>query len=231
MDYEHTPANHLSFRMASTVVLPSSIENDAVRRYGATRRKTVFYNGFKEQVYLETFEPDRSKIEAILPPETWDEKVVVVARPPADFAAYHRFDNPVFEEWIRDVGTNDRVAIIALPRTDKQRRHLETLNLSSLHFCNHPVAGADLVYAADLVVSAGGTMNREAAVLGVPAYSVFAGVIGAVDQELGRLGRLTFIRESEDLGKIQLEKTGRKPPLANPGLRREITDLICGTSQ
>jgi predicted glycosyltransferase len=217
--------------MASTVVLPSSIESQAVRRYGATKRKTVFYEGFKEQVYLETFVSDRSKVEGVLPPGTWDDKVVVVARPPADFTVYHRFDNPVFAEWIRDVGNNDQVAVIALPRTDEQRRHLETLGLPSVHFCDHPVAGADLVYAADLVVSAGGTMNREAAVLGVPAYSVFAGVIGAVDEELERLGRLTFIRESEDLGKIRLEKTGRKPPLANPDLRREITDLICGTSE
>jgi predicted glycosyltransferase len=229
MDYEHTPANHLSFRMASTVVLPSSITNDAVRRYGATKNKTVFYDGFKEQVYLESFAPDRSKVEGVLPPGTWDEKVVVVARPPADFAVYHRFDNPVFEEWINQVGNNDRVAVIALPRTDEQRRHLEELELPSVFFCDHPVDGADLVYAADLVVSAGGTMNREAAVLGVPAYSVFAGVVGAVDQELERLGRLTFIHNSSDLKNIRLEKTGRKAPLGNPKLRREITDLICGS--
>lgn len=229
MDYEHTPANHLSFRMASTVVLPSAITIDAVRRYGATARKTVFYDGFKEQVYLESFTPDRSKVEDLLPRGMWDDNVVVVARPPADFAVYHRFENPLFEKWITAVGNNNHVSVIVIPRTAQQRRHLDSLDLPSVFICDRPVEGADLVNAADLVVSAGGTMNREAAVLGVPAYSVFAGEPGAVDLELERLGRLKSIRSHEELSEIRLEKGRSMSRLRNPTLRREITDIICGT--
>jgi predicted glycosyltransferase len=226
MDYEHTPANHLSFRMASTVVLPSAIGFNAVRRYGATRRKTVFYNGFKEQVYLDSFIPDRSKVDDILPPGMWDERVVAVARPPADFAVYHRFENPLFEQWVATVGSNDQVAVIVLPRTDEQRRRLDNLDLPSVVICDRPVDGANLIHAADLVVSAGGTMNREAAVMGVPAYSIFASSPAAVDLELNRRGRLEFIRDAGDLARIQLRKNAGKGRLENPTLRREIADLI-----
>jgi hypothetical protein len=158
----------------------------------------------------------------------WDEKVVAVARPPADFAVYHRFENPLFEQWIAAVGIDDRVAVIVLPRTEEQRRRLESLTLPSVVICDRPVDGANLVFAADLVVSAGGTMNREAAILGVPAYSVFASKPAAVDLELNRLGRLEFVREPDDLAKIRLQKSGRKIRLANPTLRGQIAELITG---
>jgi predicted glycosyltransferase len=228
MDYEHTPANHLSFRMASTVVLPSAIRLDSVRKYGATRKKTVFYDGFKEQVYLESFVPDRTTVDDLLRPGTWDEKVVAVARPPADFAVYHRFENPLFDQWITAAGRDDRVAVILLPRTEEQKRHLEAMALPSVVVCDRPVDGANLIHAADLVVSAGGTMNREAAVMGVPAYSLFASTPAAVDLALNRSGRLEFVRDSADLAKIRLEKSERKNRLGNPDLRRQIMDLIVG---
>jgi hypothetical protein len=226
MDYEHTPANHLSFRMASTVVLPSAIGLESVRKYGATRPKTVFYDGFKEQVYLESLSPDRATVNSILPPGAWDEKVVAVARPPADFAVYHRFENPLFDQWLMAAGEDDRVAVILLPRTGEQKRHLEALALPSVVVCDRPVDGANLIHAADLVVSAGGTMNREAAVMGVPAYSIFASTPAAVDLALNRINRLEFIRGPDDIAKIRLAKSGRKDRLANPTLRRQIADLI-----
>ena len=229
MDYEHTPANHLSFRTYTEVVLPVAIDQESVRRYGATRRKTTFYNGFKEQVHLESFEPDRTTIDAALGLDEWGERVRVVARPPADFAVYHRNENPLFEQWLLEAGHDERAVVIVLPRTDEQRRRVQNLALPSVVVPERPVNGANLVDSADLVVSAGGTMNREAAVLGVPAYSIFSGAQAGVDRRLNALGRLEFVTDADDLAKIRLERGRRQPQLRNPGLRAEIVDVIRGS--
>lgn len=226
MDYEHTPANHVNFRLAHRVLLPSAIEPAEVRRYGAIPSKLVRYDGFKEQVYLEELEPDRSVLHPALPEDLWDRNVVAVARPPADFAIYHRFANPLFEQWLQRVGRDPAMRIVVLPRTPDQRQRLRSLDLPSVIVPDVDVLGANLLYHADLVVSAGGTMNREAAVLGVPAYSLFAGRPAAVDHALERLGRLTFVRSEADLGKIRPGERRNIGRLRNPGLCSRITDLI-----
>ena len=223
MDYEHTPANHVSFRLADRVVLPSAVPFTAVRKYGAKPSKIVRYDGFKEQVYLDGFHPNGRPLDG-LPLEMWDQFVVVVARPPAEFAIYHRFKNPLFERWLERAGRQPEVRVVALPRTSEQGERLKQMRLPSVIVPASPLRGADLVARADLVVSAGGTMNREAAVLGVPAYSLFGGAVAAVDRALEGLGRLTFVRNEHDLDTIRLEKKGPSNPLRNPGLVARLVD-------
>jgi len=226
MDYEHTPANHVSFRLAQRIILPSAIPLSAVRRYGATNAKVITYDGFKEQIYLDSFVPDRSTLEHRLPPSLWERHVVVVARPPADFAVYHRFHNPLFEIWLRRVGVDPGVRIVTIPRTSDQRRRIEALALPSVLVPADAVDGSNLIYHADLVVSAGGTMNREAAVLGVPVYSLFAGRPASVDQALERLGRLRSIQSESQLDEIVIGRLPRKEPLRSPNLCRTIVDAL-----
>jgi len=226
MDYEHTPANHLNFRLARRILLPRAIPPEAVRRYGARPGKVVRYDGFKEQVYLEDFVPADATLDDLLPTDLWSRFVVAVARPPADFAIYHRFRNPLFETWLRQAGSEPDIRIVLLPRTAEQKARAQELGLPSVIVPERPVDGAELIARADLVVSAGGTMNREAAVLGVPAYSLFAGETAAVDRALADLGRLVFVRRKADLAAIRMDKKQPARLLSNPTLRAEIVEEI-----
>ncbi len=86
--------------------------------------------------------------------------------------------------------------------------------------------GANLVAAADLVVSAGGTMNREAAALGVPAASIYAGKWAAIDEQLVAEGRLLRISSSEEIRSLSTEKKGDLNPRQATNVRKEIANLI-----
>lgn len=227
MDYEHTPANHISFRMADRVILPEAIDPEQVRKYGVTRRKYVSYPGFKEQVYLADFQPDPGVLGKVIGDQRGSgSSVVVVARPPADFAVYHRFENPLFTKWLWATASDPAVTVIVLPRNSQQRGELAELGLPSLTIPDHVVEGPSLIHAADLVVSAGGTMNREAAVLGIPAYSLFGGQSSAVDRALEQVGRLKLIPDEDHLGLIRIEKKPDPRPLQNPDLRERILESI-----
>src|SRR5205823_9808609 len=110
--------------------------------------------------------------------------VLVVARPRAREALYHRFENELFDQLIAHLNSLERTKIILLPRTDAQRSDYQARNLPNVILPREALDGGNLIAAADLVVSAGGTMNREAAALGVPAMSVYAGRWAAIDQQL-----------------------------------------------
>ena len=230
MDYEHTPANHLSFRMANRILLPGAVPDGSVARYGASSRKVKRYTGFKEQVYLEDFEPEAGAFDGLLAEDVVQRSVVAVARPPADFAIYHRFKNPLFDLWLYRVGQDPGVRVVVLPRTQEQRDRARALGLPSVVVPDRVIDGPNLIYHADLVVSAGGTMNREAAVIGVPAYSLFAGRKAAVDASLEALRRLVFVRGAEDLGAIRMVKSAARSRLRNPELRGQIVAEILGAA-
>jgi predicted glycosyltransferase len=230
MDYEHTPANHLSFRAADRILLPSVMQAGALARYGASSRKVTPYAGFKEQVYLEEFEPEAGAFVGLLEGDVAWRCVVAIARPPADFAIYHRFRNPLFDLWLDRVGHDPGIRVVLLPRTKEQRDRALALSLPSVVIPDREIDGPNVIYHADLVVSAGGTMNREAAVLGVPAYSLFAGRRAAVDEALEALGRLVFVRRVEDLGAIGTRKCAARSRLRNPGLRGQIVTAILGAA-
>ena len=230
MDYEHTPANHLSFRVADRILLPSVVQSGAVARYGASARKVTPYVGFKEQVYLEDFEPQAGAFAGLLAEDVVRRCVVAISRPPADFAIYHRFRNPLFDLWLDRVGHDPGLRVVLFPRTREQRDRALALRLPSVVIPDREIDGPNVIYHADLVVSAGGTMNREAAVLGTPAYSLFAGRSAAVDEALEALGRLVFVRRAEDLGAIRLNKSAARSRLRNPDLRGQIVTAILGAA-
>ncbi len=226
MDYEHTPANHVSFRMAMRVFLPSAIPVSTVRKYGATSSKVVHFDGYKEQIYLDELASRLSDGRDALPFRVADDRTIVVARPPADFAIYHRFENPLFDEWLYVVGRDPSVLVVLLPRTPEQRQRAAEMNLPSVRVPGSAIPGPQLMAGADLVVSAGGSMNREAAVLGIPAYSLFAGDIGAVDRELADRGRMELIETKSDLDRIELKRRAEPVPLRNDGLIRLLVDDV-----
>lgn len=228
MDYEHQPANHLAFRLASRVIVPHAFPADALRRFGARAKKVRRYAGTKEDVYLAEFETDAQFAEQLHALGVGADDVLVVVRPPARDALYHRFENDLFDELLERLCARRGVKVIMLARDSAQRAALQARHRDSTNIIWPRAAldGANLVAAADLVVSAGGTMNREAAALGVPAATIYAGRWAAIDEQLVREGRLRRISTHEDLDALRVEKKGDAVPRRATAVRDEVADLI-----
>jgi predicted glycosyltransferase len=196
-DYEFARLQHtLGCTAATRVVIPETIPADRLRRLRAPERKIRRYPGLKEEYYLGTFEPDPGVLDALGVDRS---RVVVVVRTPPDVSMYHRHGNPLFPEILQRLGTDPSVHAVVLPRTREQRTAIAGLGLPSLIVPDRAIDAPSLVARSDLVVSAGGTMNREAVALGVPVYTVFAGVLGAVDAALERDGRLRGLTAAADI--------------------------------
>ena len=194
-DYEFATLQHqLGLRAATRVVFPEAIPAERLARLGARPPKLVRYPGIKEEYYLADFEPDPAVVEGIDPA-----KVLAVARTPPDVSLYHRHGNPLFAEVLQRLGRDESVHAVVLPRIPEQRATIRALGLPSVHVPDHAVDAQSLIALADLVVSAGGTMNREAAALGVPVYTTFAGRLGAVDERLIRDSRLRPITAADGI--------------------------------
>ena len=208
MDFEHQPANHLAFRLARLVLLPEAFPEAIARRLGASKRKVWRYPGLKEAIYLGDFEPDPHVLEELGLARS-DERALVVARTPPARALYHRFGNPLFTEALRVVAQQRRVESVVLARHPEQVFELAHMNLPN---CTIPSAAIDsrsLLYEADLVIGAGGTMTREAALMGVPTFTLFAGRTPAVDRWLENRGQLKRLTAAEQLAAI--ERRARDP--------------------
>jgi predicted glycosyltransferase len=187
-DYEFATLQHqLGMRAATKVVVPDSIPVERLAHFGVRPPKLLRYPGLKEEYYLSDFELDL----AVLGQLGVDrERVLVVLRPPPDVSLYHRHSNPLFPQTLAYLGELDTVRAVVLPRTDEQREYVRDLALPSVIVPDRAVDAQSLIALADIVVSAGGTMNREAAALGVPVYTTYGGRLGGVDEELIRQGRL-----------------------------------------
>jgi len=226
MDYEHQPANHLAFRLASRVIVPRAFPAAELKKYGAATRKVKRYEGTKEDVYLADFASDPEFAETLLQLGVASDDVLVVARPPAREALYHRFENELFDELLVNLSTRAQVKIVLLPRSDGQRADYEARKLGNLIMPRKALDGANLIAAADLVVSAGGTMNREAAALGVPAVSIYAGKWAAIDQELVEEGRLKRVDSRKEIESLAVRKKLPASPRDARAVRAEVVKLI-----
>ena len=219
MDYEFQPANHLAFRLADRVLLPDALRATNVKAQGARERKTRYYPGLKEEIYLGDFHPDDRVVDS-LGVEEADGRLLVVMRPPPSRAVYHRFGNPLFDDVLRAIGSDPSVLCVVLTRHAEQLHALHELDLPSVVAPGHAVDARSLMYAADLVVGAGGTMTREAALLGVPTVSVFAGAVPAVDRVLIERGALRRIEAAEEVLPLR-RRDAPLAPLAELALRRD----------
>jgi hypothetical protein len=208
-DYEWAWLQHqLGCRAATRVVVPASIPPERLKTYGAVPPKLQQYPGLKEEYYLSDFEPDGS----VLPDWSIDPaRVLVVLRPPPDVSLYHRHSNPLFPMTLEHLGRLENVHAFVIPRTDEQRDYVKSLDLPSVIVPEQAVDAQSLIALADLVVSAGGTMNREAAALGVPVYTTYGGRLGGVDEQLIREGRLRPLTDPRalDLHKRDLSEGAR----------------------
>ncbi len=205
-DYEFATLQHqLGCRAATRVVVPESIPPERLAAYGAVPPKLLRYPGLKEEYYLADFEPDRRVLEEL---GVDADRVVVVLRPPPDVSLYHRHSNPLFPQTLEHLGRNEGVHAVVIPRTHEQRAYVKGLALPSVVVPEHAVDAQSLIALSDLVVSAGGTMNREAVALGVPVYTTSGGRRGGVDVWLIRDGRLVPLTDPRAL---ELRKRERGP--------------------
>ncbi len=227
-DYEWATVQHqINCRLARAVVVPEAIPRERLDRYGA-RGKVRAYAGLKEEYYLADFEPDP----AILPLLGLDPgRPIVVVRTPPEVSLYHRFENDLFArvlERLRDAaGGAEGVQSVVLPRTAAQRTELA--GVPGFIVPEQAIDAQSLIALSDLVISAGGTMNREAVALGVPVYTTFEGRLGAVDERLIAEGRLRKLR---DATQIDLQKrpstTARARIWRDP---RVLVDLLLSPLQ
>jgi predicted glycosyltransferase len=224
-DYEFAVAQHqVGCRLAKRVIFPDSVPPERLKRFGAGPEKLRQYPGFKEEYYLADFEVDPGVLDQV---GVDTERVVVIVRPPPDVSLYHRKSNPLFPQVLARVGTDERVQAVVLPRTPEQRDYVKKLALPSLIVPDHAVDGQSLVALADLVVSAGGTMNREAVALGTPVYTTYGGRLGGVDEALIRSNRL---RPLTDPRALELEKKSAQ----GERIRRDpqlLVDLMLGAAE
>ncbi|MFZ0088494.1 MAG: DUF354 domain-containing protein [Solirubrobacteraceae bacterium] len=220
-DYEWATVQHsINCRLAATVVVPDVIPPERLDRYGA-RGKLQRYPGLKEEYYLADFEPAATVVHELGLDRS--EPVVVVRTPPA-VSLYHRFENDLFAQVL------DRLRgaqTVVLPRTPEQRTELS--GMGGFIVPERAIDAQSLIAYADLVVSAGGTMNREAVALGTPVFTVFEGRLGAVDEALMADGRLMRLRSPSQVRPVKRD-SGSDPAAVRPRIRRDpgvLVDLLC----
>jgi len=218
-DYEFATAQHrLGCRAATRVVVPDAIPQDRLDRLGARSSKVRRYPGLKEEYVLRGFTADAGVLASLRLDRN---RVLVVVRTPPDVSLYHRHGSPLFADVLERLGREPAVQVVALPRTAEQRAAIRSRDLPSLVVPEQAIDAQSLVAFADLVVSAGGTMNREAVALGVPVYTTFAERLGAVDESLVRDGRLRVLRSAAEL---ELAKRARtiEPTTRDPAVLLDL---------
>ncbi len=219
-DYEFTETKIFNL-FSEKVLIPAQISDETLDEIGLEKSKRVKYDGLKEEIYLNYFQTDESFWQNFQKEnnlEISEDKILIALRPPATTANYHNAESEILLKKLLEYFLSDeKTFTIILPRSVEQKREIEilieSLNLNSDNFflIEKATNGLDLAVNADLLVSGGGTMNREAALLGTPVYSIFAGRQGALDAAMEQSGLITFVRKPEDISKIILrKKTGAK---------------------
>jgi hypothetical protein len=224
MDYEHSSGY---FLQPEWEILPEVIGANNFHKSKTT--KVLTFSGIKEDVYVPDFTPDTALREEL---DLKNGSVVITVRPPATEAHYHNPESEtLFLKFMEQARQNSQTKIILLPRNKRQETHLRTsypdwFKLSKTIIPKGVVDGLNLLWHSDLVVSGGGTMNREAAALGVPVFSTFRGEIGAVDLHLQKEGRLVLIESEKDIDE-KIEIVSRKKDFnQNSNPRRALSDIV-----
>ena len=210
-DYEHIYWG-IARKFASKIFVPQVIPDSILLKKGVTGDQIVKYPGLKEDVYLSDFKPNKYFLNHL---GIQSNKIIVTIRPPLFEAHYHSpLSEKLYYEVISHFANRTDVTTIILPRSEKGRYDLvqRLKNAEGTIFIpKETLNGLDVIYYSDLVISGGGTMNREAAALGVPVYTIFKGPIAAMDKFLEKQGRLHFIDQIEDIQKIKIQNR-------NPGI-------------
>jgi len=219
-DYEHAGLQRkVSWRLARRVLVPDAIPLASLERAGASAAKVFRYPGLKEDYYLAGFEPSPAVLGelglgalGIGADRSADDRVLVVVRPPPETSAYHA-ENPLYDGVLDRIAADPAAIAVLVPRTEGQRAAALSRGEPSIVVPERAIDAQSLIAYADLVVSAGGTMNREAVALGTPVYTIFSGELGAVDERLIAAG---LLRPLGDAASIELRKRSGAPGVRTP---------------
>jgi predicted glycosyltransferase len=213
MDYEYQPANHVAFRFANRVLVPEDFPDQTLRAEGGRPRKVWRYRGFKEEVYLHRFRPDP----AVLPELGLAEgEPFFVARPSPRGATYHQFDNPLFDRALLRTLEREDAKVVLLPRRPEDLEPYASVAADRKVVPERPVDTRSLLHYATALLGAGGTMNREAALLGTPVFTLYAGRLAALDRRLIDEGRLHLLRGDLDGLEERLSDLASQGPRQDP---------------
>jgi predicted glycosyltransferase len=223
-DYEHSTKT--GFLESDWTLMPDVIPNQVMSKNASRTRK---YPGLKEDVYVPRFQPDPAIFGQLgISPEN----LVITLRPPATEAHYHNPEAEIlFEAAVNRIAKDPNARAVTLPRNARQEKQLrdrwsDLIARRQMIIPGSAVDGLNLIWFSDLVISGGGTMNREAAALGVPVYSVFRGKIGAVDQYLSETNRMTLLQNLDDVEKkLKLERWAR-PASSDNGNRPALQSIL-----
>lgn len=218
-DYEYI-SDYLFKKFSKAILMPFI-------SYNKNKKKYLPFPGLKEEIYLWDHKYDSNWNKEI---KIEKNKVIAVLRPPASMAHYHNINaEKIFERILKDVSKNKKVEAIVVPRTKNQKKEMinRFQGLSGIVILDKAVDGISMLKGADLIIGGGGTMNREAALLGIPVYSIFQGKIGKIDKWLSEKGRIKFINSPKEIGEINYKKISKKNHLINIlNLKNIICDLI-----
>lgn len=223
-DYEH--AQTAPFTHPRWTIVPEALSPEGLPSKISHVR---YYRGIKEDVYTPEFKPTSSLMKEL---GFRDEEMIVTVRPPANEAHYYNPESDVlFVEFMTRVCQVSGVRAVLLPRNNEQEQMIRTrypgwFDNDRTVVPSRAVDGLDLLWISDFVVSGGGTMNREAAALGLPVYSIFRGKAGAVDLMLEQQGRLSMIRDKEEVwSKILFARRDKSRPPDNAP-RAALRDIV-----
>ncbi len=208
-DYEFI-SSAIFHKLSSRILVPSVVAADHLRNRSFERRKVTPYPGLKEEMYIYDFRPDDAVLSELgLDPE----RLIITLRPPGQWAHYHNEKSELlFRTLVARLRCEEDAQVVVLPRTEAQKEDLVLkYGMASRPFrvIERAVDGLSLICHSDAVFSGGGTMVREAALLGVDVFSIFAGRVGSADQSLMSTGRLRLIKRSEDIEGMTFTKRVR----------------------
>jgi uncharacterized protein len=203
-DYEHSE-RFLKTKFGKYLLVPSYLSKDYLVGMGYPEEKLTEYPELKESIYLPFYKNDPSMIERL---GLKQDKIIVLLRPPSEVSHYNaNVSYNLFEDLFNRLSTDEKLQIIFIPRYDSQKeKYKKYIERENVIVPKQVEEGLNLIYFSDLVISGGGTMNREAAAMKTPVYSIFQGKKPKIDENLEKEGRLTFISGKEDIDKIIYKK-------------------------
>lgn len=227
-DYEYTALPGFLGNWATMMMVPEVIPDNVIKDRGLKLELFCKYPGIKEDLYVFDSQPNPAILKDL---GISSSKVIVLVRPPATMAHYHVQKSEQFFYMVLDYLIEKRgIHVILSPRTDLQKEdlihYLENKSADNITILTKVYRGPELIQVADIVISGGGTMNREAACLGVPVYSIYAGPLGAVDRYLMTSGRLGSVRDYKDLEKISFVKTPSNSIVRKNSNTEKLLDFI-----
>jgi predicted glycosyltransferase len=223
-DYEYSE-KHIVNIFSNFILIPKIIPESRLKDAGINLKKVIRYNGFKEEIYLADFVPLDGIRHSL---NITDENVLIVIRPPSLLSSYHDSQSEFYlKTAVQYFAEFDDARCIIVNRSEAEKNYIESI-IPAKHnykfmFLRKPVDGLQLLYAADIAISGGGTMNRESALLGTETYSIFTGKTPYIDEYLEKEKRLKIIREPSEITSI---KVTRKPKRNMVNFSRAVRDEI-----